>query len=110
VTVPECITLLETGLRGSHGFRVAYEMLNEVVQQEPATAIDPELMGPLAADRHCQGQALRTRCAHEKDPYRCSPAGERRFTQLVDESPRSQLAVLSPLSLDEFLVCLRLGV
>lgn len=27
----------------------AYDMLNEVVQQEPATALDPELMGPLAA-------------------------------------------------------------
>ncbi|MCU0944966.1 MAG: DUF1254 domain-containing protein [Rubritepida sp.] len=27
----------------------AYEFLNEVVQQEPATALDPELMGPLAA-------------------------------------------------------------
>ena len=26
-----------------------YELLNEVVQQEPATALDPELMGPLAA-------------------------------------------------------------
>ena len=26
-----------------------YEMLNEVVQQEPATALDAELMGPLAA-------------------------------------------------------------
>jgi hypothetical protein len=26
-----------------------YEMLNEVVQQEPATALNPELMGPLAA-------------------------------------------------------------
>jgi hypothetical protein len=26
-----------------------YEMLNEIVQQEPATALDPELMGPLAA-------------------------------------------------------------
>jgi hypothetical protein len=26
-----------------------YEMLNEVVQREPATALDPELMGPLAA-------------------------------------------------------------
>ena len=26
-----------------------YEMLNEVVQQEPATALDPELMGPIAA-------------------------------------------------------------
>lgn len=27
----------------------AFEFLNEVVQQEPATALDPELMGPLAA-------------------------------------------------------------
>ena len=26
-----------------------YEMLNEVVQQEPATSLDPELMGPVAA-------------------------------------------------------------
>jgi hypothetical protein len=26
-----------------------YELLNEVVQQEPATSLDPELMGPLAA-------------------------------------------------------------
>ncbi len=26
-----------------------YEMLNDVVQQQPATALDPELMGPLAA-------------------------------------------------------------
>ncbi len=27
----------------------AFELLNDVVQQEPATALDPELMGPLAA-------------------------------------------------------------
>jgi hypothetical protein len=27
----------------------AFELLNSVVQQEPATALDPELMGPLAA-------------------------------------------------------------
>ncbi len=26
-----------------------FEMLNEVVQQEPATSLDPELMGPVAA-------------------------------------------------------------
>jgi hypothetical protein len=26
-----------------------YEMLNDVVQQEPATSLDPELMGPIAA-------------------------------------------------------------
>jgi hypothetical protein len=33
-----------------------YEMLNEVVQQEPATALDPELMGPLAAIGIIKGQ------------------------------------------------------
>lgn len=34
----------------------AYEMLNKVVQQEPATALDPELMGPLAAIGIVKGQ------------------------------------------------------
>jgi hypothetical protein len=33
-----------------------YEMLHEVVQQEPATALDPELMGPLAAIGIIKGQ------------------------------------------------------
>ena len=33
-----------------------YEMLNEVVQQEPATSLDPELMGPLAAIGIVKGQ------------------------------------------------------
>ncbi len=34
----------------------AYEFLNEVVQQEPATALDAELMGPLAAIGIVKGQ------------------------------------------------------
>ena len=38
-----------------------YEMLNAVVQRGTATALDAELMGPLAAIEHRQGQALRTR-------------------------------------------------
>ena len=33
-----------------------YEMLNEVVQQEPATSLDPELMGSLAAIGIVKGQ------------------------------------------------------
>ncbi len=33
-----------------------YEMLNEVVQQEPATSLDPELMGPIAAIGIVKGQ------------------------------------------------------
>src|SRR5271170_4513808 len=34
-----------------------YELLNDVVQQEPATALDPELMGPLAAIGIVKGKA-----------------------------------------------------
>ncbi len=33
-----------------------YELLNEVVQQEPATSLDPELLGPLAAIGIKKGQ------------------------------------------------------
>jgi len=35
-----------------------YEMLNEVVQQEPATSLDPELMGPVAAIGIVKGKAF----------------------------------------------------
>jgi hypothetical protein len=38
--------VMNTIMPNDFGF---YEMLNDVVQQEPATALDPELMGPLAA-------------------------------------------------------------
>jgi hypothetical protein len=35
-----------------------YELLNQVVQQEPATALDPELMGPLAAIGIVKGKSF----------------------------------------------------
>jgi hypothetical protein len=35
-----------------------YEMLNEVVQQEAATSLDPELMGPLAAIGIIKGKSF----------------------------------------------------
>ena len=35
-----------------------YEMLNEIVQKEPATALDPELMGPIAAIGIVKGKAF----------------------------------------------------
>jgi len=38
--------VMNTIMPNDFGF---YEMLNDVVQQEPATSLDPELMGPLAA-------------------------------------------------------------
>jgi hypothetical protein len=35
-----------------------YEMLNEIVQEEPATSLDPELMGPVAAIGIVKGKAF----------------------------------------------------
>jgi hypothetical protein len=35
-----------------------YEMLNEIVQQEPATSLDPELMGPIAAIGIVKGKSF----------------------------------------------------
>ncbi len=35
-----------------------FEMLNEIVQQEPATSLDPELMGPIAALGIVKGKAF----------------------------------------------------
>jgi len=36
-----------------------YKMLNDVVQEEPASALDPELMGPLAAIGIIKGRPFR---------------------------------------------------
>ena len=40
------------------GDYLAFELLNDVVQQEPATALDPELMGPLAAIGIVKGKSF----------------------------------------------------
>ena len=47
-----------------------FEVINDLVQREPAGALDPEIMGSLAGSRHREGQALQSRCANEKDPDR----------------------------------------
>ena len=87
-----------------------YEMLNEVVQQEPATSLDPELMGPDRCHRHRQGQAVRPRCANEEDPHRGARGRQRHLAQPVHESTRSKLVLLSGLGVVELSVRDRLPV
>ena len=88
----------------------AFELLNKVVQQEPATALDPELMGPLAADRHRQGQALRARRPDEEDPHRSGGAGQCHRAHPLHEPARSRMVLLPRFGLDELSVYQRLRV
>src|SRR5262245_28005029 len=43
-----------------------YEMLNEVVQEQPATSLDPELMGPLAAIGIIKGKPFKPYARQKK--------------------------------------------
>ena len=47
-----------------------FEEVNEVVQEEPAEAIDPETLGLLASIGIAKGTAVRARRADEADPHR----------------------------------------
>jgi hypothetical protein len=46
-----------------------YELLNELVRQEPAAALDPEIMGHCRY-RHREAQAVRSRCPDAENPVR----------------------------------------
>ena len=48
-----------------------WEMLNQLVQEEPIGAHDPETRGLLAALGIAKGEPFATRCTHEGDPDRC---------------------------------------
>jgi hypothetical protein len=54
-----------------------FEMLNEVVQEEPATSLDPELMGPVAAIGIVKGK-----------PYRSTGDRQRHVAKPVHETAR----------------------
>ena len=58
-----------------------YEMLDEVVQQEPAELAGPRTDGPDRRDRHRQGQTLCARCPDEEDPHRGGRGGQCHRTQ-----------------------------
>jgi hypothetical protein len=64
-----------------------FEVLNDLVQKEPVGALDPEIMGSLAAVGIVKGQALQSRCAYEKDPDRRGRHRNRRSTERELEFP-----------------------
>ena len=72
-----------------------YEMLNELVQQEPATSLDPELLGLAGGRRDHQGQAVCARRADEEDHHRSTGGGQRCFTKFLVNNA-SVLPVFAP--------------
>ena len=73
-----------------------FEMLNELVQQEPADVARPRAHGIARRHRHRQGQALRARCADEEDPDRSARGRQRHLAQPVHEPARSELVSTTP--------------
>ena len=54
-----------------------WELLNQVVQEEPSESLDPDPAGLLRLDRHREGQTLRAGCPDEEDPHRGGAGGRR---------------------------------
>jgi len=54
-----------------------FEEINQLVQDEPNEAIDPETLGLLASIGIEEGQAVRAGCADEEDPDRGGGGGQR---------------------------------
>ena len=59
-----------------------FEMLNDLVQKEPVGCARPGDHGVAGRNRHCEGQALQSRCANEKDPDRRGRDRKRRSAHL----------------------------
>ena len=78
-----------------------YEMLNDVVQREPATALDPELMGPLAAIGIVKGKPFAPDARMKKILTEALARRQRHLAQPVHESARPVLVLLSRLGVDE---------
>ena len=78
-----------------------YEMLNEVVQQEPATALDPELMGPLAAIGIVKGKPFAPDARMKKILTEALAVANATSRSSVHEPARSELVLLPRLGLDE---------
>ena len=66
-----------------------FEMLNEVVQQEPATSLDPELMGPLAAIGIIKGKPFAPDARMKKILTEAARARQRHLAHPVHGSSRS---------------------
>ena len=78
-----------------------FEMLNEVVQQEPATALDPELMGPLAAIGIVKGKPFAPDARMKKILTEALAVANATSRSLVMNRARSELVLLSRLGLVE---------
>jgi hypothetical protein len=78
----------------------AFELLNDVVQQEPATALDPELMGPLAAIGIIKGKPFAPD-DRMKTIITEAAARQRHLPQPLHEPARGGLAIPSQFRLDE---------
>ena len=73
-----------------------YEMLNDVVQQEPATALDPELMGPLAAIGIVKGKPFAPDARMKKILTEALARRQCHLAQPAHESARSETGTTTP--------------
>ena len=86
-----------------------FELINDLVQREPASALDPEIMGSLAAIGIVKGQPFNPDARMKKNPDRCGGHrnGRKQDPQLAFARLRGVL-VLSPVLLDQHALCRRL--
>ena len=87
-----------------------YEMLNEVVQQEPATSLDAELMGPVAAIGIIKGKPFAPDARMKKILTEALALANATSRTLFMSSARSELVLLPRLGLVEHAVRSRLRV
>ena len=87
-----------------------YEMLNEVVQREPATSLDPELMGPLAAIGIVKGKPFAPDARMKKILTEALAVANATSRSLLLNPRDGGLVLLPGLGLVEFPVRQRLGV
>ena len=88
----------------------AFELLNDVVQQEPATALDPELMGPLAAVGIVKGKPSAPDGRMKKIMTEAAALANATSRSLFLSPPCSGLVLLSRLRMAESAFYQRLSV
>ena len=76
-----------------------FEDIDNLVQAEPADALDPELTGPTCRDRHRQGQAVQSRRADEAHSHRSRGGRQRHRARNPVQAARSGGVSLSRLGL-----------
>ena len=87
-----------------------YEMLNDVVQQEPATSLDPELMGPLAAIGIIKGKPFAPDARMKKILTEALAVANATSRSLFMNPRDPRLVLLPRFGVDEPPVCQRLRV